>query len=192
MDASTQQTRGIASGTTGARTIGALTIILNAAPAGVVNTAVASFLGGTTIQRGTAQVPTPVLVTHDANLGTTFKIQMRGRWRVRAKVPVATAAQVRASLSVDVAAGSLVAGANPSLSIEQPDVGRWVGGAAADAAMIPLEITVDVTGDMAANPAAAIVRLLLNNGAGGAAPAATLAPLADGFVFFERIGDIDN
>lgn len=196
MDNSAAQARLIGTAL-GSRTIGFAIRGLDATPTGTNagNDAVADFTGAATqVSRGTAPTGAISPISHipSQTLGSIFKIGMRGRWLVRAKVIAQTAAAVRAALSIDVAAGSLDAAVTPQVDgTTIQDSGQVVQAAAGDIVPISLQMVVDINDVIAADQLSGLVRLLITNNAGGPPPAATLV-LADCMLSFERIGDINT
>lgn len=171
--------------------VGAQFVGLDATPTGTDPSAdvVADFTGATATQfLGNVSNQTPIVAVHSQTLGSTFKIGIRGKWNVRAEIPIATAAQVNAAINFDGLAADFTT--DPaSLNDRNLSIGRALG-AAATTDTILLSADIIVTQDIALQAATGIVRILLGNGAGAGASAASLAVLGNARVIFTWIGDV--
>lgn len=171
--------------------VGAQFVGLDDTPTGSDPTAdvVADFTGATETQfTGNVSNQVPIVATHSETLGSTFKIGIRGKWNIRAEIPVATAAQVNAAINVDGLAADFAT--DPaSVNVRNFSIGRVLG-AAATTDTIMLSADVVITQDVALSAATGMVRILLGNGAGAGATAASLAVLANARVIFTWIGDV--
>lgn len=171
--------------------VGAQFVGLDDTPTGSDPTAdvVADFTGATETQfTGNVSNQVPIVATHSETLGSTFKIGVRGKWNIRAEIPVATAAQVNAAINVDGLAADFAT--DPaSVNVRNFSIGRVLG-AAATTDTIMLSADVVITQDVALSAATGMVRILLGNGAGAGATAASLAVLANARVIFTWIGDV--
>lgn len=169
---------------------GALIVGLDATPTGsdAGSDVVADFTGSTATQFGDQSQATPITIVNSQTAGSTFKINTRGVWEVKAEVPVATAATVLAAINLD---GVGDGGADPTaLNTRNRAFARWVGTAAGEADTKMLAANILVTQTMADDAAQAIVRLLLSNGAGAGATAASLAVLANARLTFTWLCDV--
>lgn len=148
---------------------------------------VADFTGTTQILFDTPSNPVPVLATHSAVDGSTFKIQVEGVWVIGAKVHAQTAASVRAAVGIDNVLGDL--SIDPVVTSRTLDVGLSIS---AGADTVPISLNsgpIVVTRNMAQDATLGIVRLLMSNNAGaGAADAAVLAALTQ--LWIKRLGNI--
>lgn len=177
--------------TSNART-GMQIAVLDATPTGSAAAflGVADFTGGTqTNFLGNPSNQAPVTSTHSQTDGSTFKIGVRGKWLIRAEIPVATAAQVVAAINVDGLAADFN-GLTPAVLNDRNIARSAVLGAAATTDTIEMVGVAIITQDMALSAALGQVRILLTNGAGAGATAASLAPLANARVIFTWIGDV--
>lgn len=170
---------------------GALFVGLDATPTGSDASAdvVADFTGATATQFPDVSLAVPVIHTPSQTLGSTFKIAARGIWEVKAEVPVATAATVLSAINLDGVAAEL--NTDPAaLAQRNRAFSRWVGTAAGEADTKELVANILVTEDMARDAAQGIVRLLLGNGAGAGATAASLAVLGNARIAFTWLADV--
>jgi hypothetical protein len=150
------------------------------------NDVVADFTGTVQTLFTSPSVSVPVLATHSATLGSTFKINEEGIWFIKAKVHAQTAASVRVGIGIDNVVGDLSIDPVPNSRI--PDVGLSVS-AAADTVPISVCAAIVITRVVAKDPTLGLVRLLMSNNAGaGAADAAVLVALTQLSII--RIGDI--
>lgn len=173
---------------------GALFVGLDATPTGSAAgfDVVADFTGATQTDFGDASNAAPITPVHSQTDGSQFRIGVRGVWRVSVEIPVATAATVQAAINVDGQAAdfSTDPAATNTRNVRR---GVWTGAAAGDADTIQLSADIRVTqtlADGASTGTGGVVRILLSNGAGTGATAASLAPLASARVDFQWIGDL--
>lgn len=170
---------------------GALYVGLDATPTGSDASAlvVADFTGATTTNFGDQSTLIPIVATHSQTLGSTFKIGVRGIWEVAAEVPVATAATVLSAINVDGIAAEF--NTNPAaLASRNVRFNRWVGTAAGEADTKVLVASILITQTMADTATLGLVKLLLGNGAGAGATAASLAVLTNARFAFTWQSDV--
>jgi hypothetical protein len=150
---------------------------------------VADFTGATETQfTGNPSNQAPITAVHSEVNGSTFKIGVRGKWLIQMEVPVATAATVQAAINLDGIAADFAA--DPaSANTRNLSIGRVLG-TAATSDTIMLSAVAIVTQDVALAAATGIVRILLSNGAGAGATAASLAVLANARLIFTWVGDV--
>lgn len=171
-------------------TMGGQWLGLDATPTGsnASEDVVADFTGSTATLFDTPSVAVPVLATHSQTVGSTFKIQTEGLWFGMGRVMAATAASIRAGIGIDNVAGDL--SIDPVLTSRTLDAAISTSTTADVVPVLVQTGPVVVTRAIALAAASGIARLLLSNNAGAGATAASLAPLAMGFVKLLRLGNI--
>lgn len=159
-------------------TFGGMWVGLDATPTGsdAAFDVVADFSGTTELLFTSPSIVVPVIATHSQTQGSTFKITAEGEWHVIADVTAQTAASVRAALSIDGIAAEF--NVDPIYSSRTPSVKLRVATAADTDPITLVSGPIIIPRNVALNPAAGIVRLLLSNNAGaGAAATALVLPL---------------
>jgi hypothetical protein len=140
------------------------------------NDVVADFTGTTQTLSTSPSIAVPVLATHSATLGSTFKAQAEGIWIAQATVMAQTIASVRIGLGLDNVVGDL--SIDPVVTGRTLDVALSIS-AAADT--VPVKVNtgpISITRNQAQDATLGIFRLLMSNNAGaGAADAAVAVAL---------------